>query len=219
MQKSKFHNSKSHYGWRVIYTVTLLSFVYAILRYNIAGPVPWKDVFFFISNKAISMSALILLTINFGLRPLKKLGFNISEQWLHSRKSLGFIGFAMLIVHVFMSLMLFNSSVYSKFFQADNTLTLLAGISMLGGVLGFVMLWVYNTNFNPNLRKESELQDLIKSRRMVVFSMVLIGIHLVFMGVEGWLKPQDWHGGMPPISLLSFVVLVLGLVINLLGRD
>jgi len=215
----KLKDSKKHHAWPVIYIVALFSFIYAIVRYNIAGPVPWKDTVFFISNKAISMSALIILTINFMIKPLENLGVNISDQWLQSRKILGFIGFSMLIIHVFMSFMLFNPSVYKKFFQIDDTLTLFAGVSMLGGVLGFVLLWVYNTNFNPNFRKESELHSLISFKSMILFSIIFTGIHLFFMGIDGWLKPQDWHGGLPPISLISFVVLISGLTINLFGRD
>jgi NADH:ubiquinone oxidoreductase subunit 6 (subunit J) len=218
MQNTKLSVPKKHYGWPVVYSVTLLGFAYAIIRYNVAGPVPWKDTVFFITNKAISMSTLILITITFSIMPLKNLGIKISDEWLQSRKILGFVGFAMLYIHVFMSLMLFKPSVYSKFFQSDNTLTFFAGISMLGGVLGFVILWVYNTNFNPNFRKESEIHSLITSKNMVMFSIIFTCIHLIFMGIEGWFKPQDWHGGMPPISLVSFVILASGLIVNLLGR-
>ncbi len=215
----KLNRPIQHHAWPVIYTVIVFSFIYAIIRYNVVGPVPWKDTVFFITNKAISMGALIILTINFMIKPLENLGVKISDQWLHSRKVLGFMGFSMLIIHVFMSLMLFKPSVYNKFFQIDNTLTLFAGISMLGGVLGFVLLWVYNTNFNPNFRKESELHSLISFKSMIMLSIIFTGIHLFFMGVEGWLKPQGWHGGLPPISLISFVILVAGLAINLFGRD
>ena len=40
---------------------------YAVLRYHILGPVPWKDLPFFILSKGISLGAFILLTFNFGL--------------------------------------------------------------------------------------------------------------------------------------------------------
>jgi hypothetical protein len=38
------------------------------------------------------------------------------------------------------------------------------------------------------------------------------------MGYEGWLNPPGWHGGLPPISLVSFAFFVTGYAVNLFGR-
>jgi hypothetical protein len=38
------------------------------------------------------------------------------------------------------------------------------------------------------------------------------------MGYEGWLSPGAWHGGIPPVSLVAFVVFAIGYVANLFGR-
>jgi len=62
----------------LITTALILSLAYAVLRYHIAGPVPWTDFPFFILNKAISLAAFILLALNFGLGPLKNLGVGVS---------------------------------------------------------------------------------------------------------------------------------------------
>ena len=61
----------------LIAAVMLLSVGYAILRYHIAGPVPWKEFPFFILNKGICLGAFILLTLNFGLGPLNNLGVTV----------------------------------------------------------------------------------------------------------------------------------------------
>jgi hypothetical protein len=39
------------------------------------------------------------------------------------------------------------------------------------------------------------------------------------MGYECWLKPQDWHGSLPPISVVALALFAVGYVINLLGRE
>jgi hypothetical protein len=36
---------------------------------------------------------------------------------------------------------------------------------------------------------------------------------------EDWLRPGDWQGGLPPISLVAFLVFILGFSFNLLGRE
>ena len=39
------------------------------------------------------------------------------------------------------------------------------------------------------------------------------------MGNVYWLKPQDWHGSLPPISVVASAFFAVGYVINLLGRE
>ncbi len=202
----------------IIALTVILSLAYAILRYHIVGPVAWKDFPFFILNKGISLSAFILLTFNFGLGPLRNLGVKVPEGWLNARKALGMTGFLLVLIHALMSFMLFKPAVYGKYFQDDGTLTLTAGLSMLGGVLAFVVLWGYNLSFQTHLREDKAFIQFITSRRFLLVAMLLGAAHLVFMGYEGWMNPSGWHGGLPPISMVAIAVFVAGYIINLLGR-
>ena len=203
----------------IILITLIFGLAYAIVRYHIAGPVPWKDFPFFILNKGLCLSAFILLTFNFGLGPLRSLGVKVPEGWLNARKALGMTGFLLVLIHALISFMLFSPDVYGKFFEPDGTLTLLAGLSMLGGVLAFVVLWAYNLSFQTHLREDKAFIGFITSRRFMLWAMILGGAHLFFMGYEGWLKPSGWHGGIPPVSLVAFAFFVVGYVVNLLGRE
>jgi len=205
-------------GW-LIATTLVFGLAYAVVRYHIAGAVPWKDLPFFILNKGISLSAFILLTLNFALGPLSNLGVQVPEGWLNARKALGMTGFLLVLIHVLVSFMLFTPAVYGKFFEADGTLTLLAGLSMLGGVLAFVVLWAYNLSFQTNLREDQAFIQFITSRGFMLFALILGGAHVIFMGYEGWLNPSGWHGSIPPVSLVAFAFFATGYVINLLGRE
>lgn len=202
----------------IIAVVMILSLAYAVMRYHLFGPVPWKDFPFYILNKAVSLAALIVLTLNFGLGPLKNMGAPVAAGWLSARRALGMTGFLLVLVHAFLSFMLFRPEVYKQFFEADGTLTLFAGLSMLGGVLGFVVLWAFNLSFQTHLREDKTFIGFITSRKFLLLAMLLSAAHLFFMGIEGWLKPAGWHGGMPPISLVAFTVFLVGYLINLLGR-
>ena len=121
----------------IIAITCLLSIGYAILRYHIVGPVPWKDLPFFTVNKGIALSAFILLTFNFSFGPLSNLGIKLPDGYLNARRAIGMTGFLMVLIHALMSLMIFNQDVYGKFFYQNGTLTLIAGLSMLGGHLSF----------------------------------------------------------------------------------
>ena len=204
----------------IISWVTLvLSIGYAVVRYHIIGPVPWKDFPFFILNKGLCLAAFILLTMNFALGPLNNLGAPVSQGWLNARKAMGMTGFLLVMLHALMSFLLFNPANYSKFFASNGTLTLLAGLSMLGGVTAFVVLWGYNMSFQTFLREDKAFIQFITSRKFMLFALLLGAAHLFFMGYEGWLRPADWHGSLPPISLVAFVIFAVGYVINLFGRE
>jgi hypothetical protein len=209
---------KTNSAASIITIAIIFGLAYAIVRYHIAGPVPWKNFPFFILNKGISLSAFILLTCNFGFGPLNNLGVKVPEGWLNARKALGMTGFLLVLIHALMSFMLFSPSVYGKFFETDGTLTLLAGLSMLGGVLAFVVLWAFNLSFQTFLREDKAFIQFITSRTFLLWAMLLSAAHLFFMGYEGWLNPSGWHGGIPPVSLVAFTFFTVGYVINLFGR-
>jgi DMSO/TMAO reductase YedYZ heme-binding membrane subunit len=205
--------------WAIIGWTFFLSIGYAILRYHIAGPVPWKDFPFFILNKGIALSAYILLALNFTFGPLKNLGAPVPNSWLKSRRLIGIVSFILVFIHVIMSWMLFNPANYAKFFEDNGTMTLIAGLSMLTGVLAFVFLWLYNISFNSEVRKDKDLIGFITSRKVMLTAMFFGGAHLIIMGYNGWMNPGGWHGGLPPISLVAAVFFVVGYIINIFGRE
>jgi DMSO/TMAO reductase YedYZ heme-binding membrane subunit len=203
----------------IIVLALAFGLVYAVVRYHVVGAVAWKDFPFFILNKSISLSAFVLLTCNFGLGPLNNLGVKVPTSWLEARQALGMTGFLLVLIHALMSFMLFNANVYGKFFEPDGTLTLLAGISMLAGILAFVVLWAYNLSFQTHMREDKAFIQFITSRKFLLSALILGGVHLFFMGYEGWLNPSGWQGGIPPISLVAFALFVAGYAVNVLGRE
>ena len=202
----------------IIAITLLLAIFYAVLRYHILGPVPWKDFPFYVLNKGISLAAFILLTLNFTLGPLKNLGGKVPEGWLNSRKALGMTGFLLALIHAFIAFLLFKPTIYGKFFEENGTLTLMAGLSMLAGVIAFVILWAYNLSFQTYLREDKAFIRFITSRRFLLIAMLFGTLHIFFMGYQGWTKPDTWHGGLPPITLVAFTFWAIGYIINLFGR-
>jgi len=203
----------------IIFVTLLLAIGYAVLRYHVMGPVPWKDFPMFILNKGLCLAGFVLLTFNFSLGPLNNIGVPVSQGWLDARKALGMTGFLLVLIHALMSFMLFSPSVYAQFFVESGTLTLLGGLAMLFGVLSFVFLWGYNLSFQTFLREDTVFIQFLTSRKVLLFALALGGLHLFFMGYEGWLKPAGWHGGLPPISLVAFSFFAVGYVVNLFGRE
>lgn len=203
---------------RIIFVTTFMSIGYSILRYNIIGDVPWRDVPFFILNKGFSLAALILLILNFSLGPLKQLGISLPDQLLDARKSLGVVGFILAFTHLIMSVAILNPSYYPSFFYDEGILNARGGLSLLTGVLSFVFLLIYYISFKQNLKKQYKIIRVITSREVIMCVLFFIGAHLFFFSYPGWITVYKWQGGLPPISLISFIILIIGLVINLIGR-
>ncbi len=212
-------SSKRNAATPIIIVTMSLAIGYAILRYHLLGDVPWKDLPLFILNKGLCLGAFILITLNFALGPAKNLGLPVPAAWLNARKALGMSGFLFVLVHALMSFMLFSPAVFGKFFEQDGTLTGVAGISMLAGVLGFVVLWGYNLSFQTYLREDKAFIGFITSRRFLIWALLLGGTHVIFMGYSGWIEPARWNGGLPPISLVAFTFFVVGYLFNLFGRE
>jgi hypothetical protein len=128
------------------------------------------------------------------------------------------IGFLLVLIHALMSFMIFKPEIFGKFFEENGSLSLYAGLSMLGGVLAFVSLWAYNLTFQTHLREDKAFIRFITSRKVLLISMLFSMAHILFMGINGWMNPGGWQGGLPPISLIAFVFFAIGYIINLLGR-
>ena len=45
-------------------------------------------------------------------------------------------------------------------------------------------------------------------------ALVLVAVHLVAMGFKGWLAPQGWPAGIPPVSLVAVVVAMVPLLVK-----
>ena len=201
-----------------ILAVSIISIAYTILRYHIVGNTSWNQFPVYILNKGLSLSGFILLAINFSLGPLNNIGTGISDRWLNIRSGLGVSSFLLIFTHLFLSLILLNPANYQKFFLENGSLTTNGGISMLAGVIAFIMLWLYTISFQTFLKEDKAFIKFITSRKVILMSMVFTAAHFFFMGYQGWLTPQNWPGGLPPITLVSFVIFTIVFIINLIGR-
>ncbi|MCM4170242.1 hypothetical protein DHD32_02030 [Arenibacter sp. TNZ] len=203
---------------RLIWTVLGVSMGYAVLRYNVVGTVAWKDLPIFILNKGVSLAAIVLLAFSFSIRPLTNLGMTHFNLGLESRKVLGISGLLLTIFHVLLSFLIFNPQYYPKFFEGDNTLSVIGNFSLLSGMVSFMVLGLYHWCFRNRSKGKEMLIEIITSKIFLLGLLFLLGVHLFFMGYSSWFTPSKWQGGLPPISLISFLVVLLGFVLNVFGR-
>lgn len=177
-------------------TAFIPSFIYAVLRYNIFKEVPWEHLPLWVSNKAIAMTATILI------------GYAFCAHKSKPCKDIGIMGFYLAIIHSIISFIILNPSYFPKFFLNDGKLNFIGETSILAGVLCLSLLLFATYRSYPAVVQDSEV-DLKLIRRLVFWAMVLNLIHLCVMGYSGWIKVNEWPALLPPITLLSFIITLI----------
>ena len=181
------------------------SFIYAVVRYNILKEVPWSQTPLWVTNKALAMTATILIGMAFCMPKSKP------------RKKIGILGFYISVIHAMMSFALLNPANYAKFFAADGRYNLTGGLVLLTGILSTAFLiWALYHSF-PQLHNAFHVRlDII--HKLVLLALFFNLAHLVAMGVQGWVKPSSW-GIMPPVSIVSAVLCFYFISLRLLRKN
>jgi hypothetical protein len=182
-------------GIRIGILVFLISAIYATIRYNVMKDVPWSDWPVYTLNKVFGVSSLLLLVIataRYHLRPTLSNGKILYLSGLFGG------------IHILISCMLLNPAYYGKFFL-DGKLTAIAGFSMLTGAVSAVLFIS-----KAGGRKDRQITQITRSLTVIGG---LTGIHLAFQGFQTWMKPYEWPGFIPPLTLVSFLISIVPLVL------
>ena len=193
--------------------VLLLCLLYAIVRYNLLGPVPIDQAPLYLANKAISLASLILIALAFTAR---RLGPGSRLIWVrHERRALGMTGLALALLHTALSLMILNPTYFAKFYNDLGQFTAPAGVSMLTGGVALVLLIGQG---RVKAGGEADRAARRKLRLGAIGVLTLTAAHVLCMGLPLWLTPGTWHGHLPPITLISFALALIALGVGLLKR-
>jgi hypothetical protein len=173
--------------------------LYALIRYAGFGPVALIHVPVYILNKAICMTAVESLL-------MASIGFMRSERdavrfWTAACTQLVF-------VHVFLSLGILPKGYYVHFFDGDK-MSLTGEVVLLTGVLAVYCFWrLQAAALKPAVR-----------RTVTILACLLVAGHLFAMGYNDTLRVEKWNGGLPPMSMLSFFLVLSSMVVFLLARE
>ena len=186
-----------------------LTAVYAILRYNVFKGVEWIHLPLYITNKVVSWSAVILIAASYlvGKR-------DTGPRQVVLVKFLGLTGFWLAAMHIVMSLLMHSPHYYPKFF-GEEKLNLTGELSMLFGVLSIGFLTVPAVTSLPQMKDSLGLRRWRRSQRIGYMALACTAGHLFVMGFQGWLKPEEWPGSMPPITMLAFLAAITPLLVRL----
>jgi len=187
---------------------------YAVIRYNVIKGTPWTELPLFISNKAISLSAIIFIVLSYALGSMARFWPGIFVPALNFRKFFGLLGFGLAAIHGLISLLIFTPAYYPKFFSSAGKLNLIGELSMLFGVLAFFVFSLVAISSISAVANSMGQEHWLKIQRFGYLGLFLVFFHVFVMGFEGWMNPAGWPGGLLPISLVAAIVIALGLLLR-----
>lgn len=202
--------------WTV--SILVLTSAYAIVRYNVIKGTPWVDLPLFVTNKIVSLAAVAFIVLSYAFGQLAHYFPKYFGDTLAFRKFFGLFGFGLAAVHALMSLLIFTPEYYGKFFDAAGKLNLTGELSMLFGVLAFALFTMVAITSLPTMMESLGKETWLKVQRSGYWGMVLIFLHVLTMGMEGWIHPAGWPGGLLPISLVAAIIIAAGLLLKVFAH-
>ncbi len=172
--------------------IFLLTSIYTITRYIVFGNVSPIQMPAYLLNKSVALATVIFLFLA---------ATQNGKDKVKNMKFWGTASFQSALIHIFLSLALYSKAYYPKFF-AVSKMNLTGELVLMFGVLATFFFWLVRNT--PS--------DFSYRRWLRIFSLIMISGHLAAMGLGGWLTPEKWQGGLPPISLIGFTFTIISLV-------
>jgi len=167
--------------------------VYATMRYNVFKGVPWPDWPAYTFNKALAVASLLIIVIAV-LRLASRRG---RTQVLLASAGL------LALAHSLLSFALFNPTYFPRLFESGK-LTFAGGLSMtLGAIVMAVM--------ELGARRGGAWRPSVR-RPALAFGAFVGGVHAALPAAATWIDVAGWPGGLPPITLISFLAGTVALV-------
>ena len=93
-------------------------------------------------------------------------------------------------------------------------LNLQGEVGMSVGILALMFLLSPAITTLPMMPKALGGWRWKRSQRVGYLALLLVSFHLVALGLKGWLAPNGWTAGLPPISLVAFLAAVFPLLVK-----
>jgi DMSO/TMAO reductase YedYZ heme-binding membrane subunit len=208
------------WGWSRIsltsFTIFLVIFSYAVIRYNVIQGIIWDHLPLYVSNKAIALGSVVFISISYLLGSFHHFFPRLLSNKLSLRKHFGLLGFTLACVHSLISLIILRPDYYRRFFLGE-TLNLTGELTLLFGVLALIIFSIVAITSLPSVFENMEYHRWKSIQRKGYLAFFLVMLHVFTLGMSGWLKSEDWPGGLLPISLIAFIIIFNVLLINILG--
>jgi DMSO/TMAO reductase YedYZ heme-binding membrane subunit len=190
------------------------SLAYAVLRYHVLGDTEWRHFPLFILNKATSLAAVAFVACSYLVGKVFRWHDNNRALRLVVVKFCGLMGFFMAAAHALFSLILFTPAYLGKYFDEAGRLSLEGEVAMAVGVVALFFLLAPAIGTLPMMPKALGGWRWKRSQHGGYIALSLVLVHLVALGLRGWMAPAGWPAGLPPITLVAAVIVAVPLLVK-----
>jgi methionine sulfoxide reductase heme-binding subunit len=188
---------------------------YTYVRYVIVRHTNMAQWPLFLGNKAIALSATMLIALSFIIGPLSRL-FSNAARWTPLRKPLGILGFALAALHSMMSLAILSPAYYGKFYVEGGKMNLIGESSLLFGIFAFLIFSIVAVTSMPSIENSLGGRAWIRIQRLGYLAFFFVLLHVMVMGFKGWFDPASWQYGLISISLIAALIIIFVLLLRIL---
>lgn len=171
--------------------VIVVGICYSLIRYAWAKGIPVTNWPAFVANKATAFCAVSFLVLGFCERVKSK---ERSSEFFH-------MSFVCAIAHAFMSVALLNPQYYKFLFVEVGKFNVFGEMVLFFGALAIALF------FTTSKATSSFKRDILV--------LITVLAHIISVGILKWIDPARWSYGLVPISLLSALIIVLGLCVKI----
>lgn len=214
-------SGSSRGGARVLGAIVGAALAYATVRYCVFGNVGLEEFPLYISNKGVSAGALGLIALAYLANRFMPLDPSGRDARRRLARSAGLAGFWLALLHSLVSLPILTASRYPTLFD-QTELSAIGLACLLLGVLALGLFAVPAVFSTPARSREGRSDRWLRAQQLGYFGLAATAAHVGTLGYSNWTNISAWPGGLPPISLLSFVVCVvpiLAKVVSIQWRD
>lgn len=198
--------SKTRYQW--LFLIMAFFTLYAVIRYLVFKGVDLVHFPLYIVNKVVSISGIFFLAMSYSVGKAKWPKFR--EKQTSFIKFCALVGFSLIALHVFLSLIIIGPAYFPKFYHED-MMNLTGELSMLMGVVSLYFFSIPAITTLPFMQEAVGIEKWQKRQRMGYFGLITSLVHVTVMGVGGWFNWHTWPGYMPPITLLAALLVCIPL--------
>lgn len=188
--------------------IFLVIFAYAIIRYNVLKGVDPEYIPLYILNKVLALSSVVYIGISYLLGPIG------AKREL--RRPFGLLGFACASVHSLISLILLTPYYYPSLYMGGK-FTFYANLHLLFGVLATILFAAVAASSIPNIMQTTDSTRWRSIQRWGYIALIFVLLHVYTVGVNSWKDYTIWPGGLAPISLIAFTIIMFVLTMKIVS--
>lgn len=189
--------------YRPFFKIFIPCFIYAFSRYTINHNEPWSDLPFYLLNKVLGVSSVIIMSLAYIIGPLAKFSSKY-KVYIGHRKYFGVGGFFLGCSHGLMSLLLMTPNNYAIFYNLETgRLNWQGSLSMMFGTFALFHLSFLALISIPPVMKGMHSKQWKKIQNGGIIALWITFAHIAVFGYSSWFNLDKWYGGMPPFSLVG----------------